>query len=681
MSVGWMLAVDFGTANTGAAIRWPDGRVDKVKLDPSSDTMPSAVVLTEGGWRVGQAALNARRSHPETFVGSPKARLGQEPTMLGTEVVSPVQITAHVFAEVRRRAVRAAGGTDPVRVVLTHPVSWGSARLSALREAARLAGFPAERIHLLPEPVAALHAHVTPWSLPVGSRVAVVDTGGGTCDVAILQTTDDPMPGKDLIVVAQEGDDRLGGNDLDDLLYTWVIDQLAATGYAHLVEMLRRPENLGAALALRDVVRSAKQDLSEHVTAPVAVAVAIGHETTLTITRDEYETLVAEPMRRAATLAARAMQVSGTTDLAALYLTGGTAYTPALARAVQTVTGILAAPLGDPKLAVAVGALRTPAAVLDTDQLRTIAADRLRQRQGPPSPQAPILHSGPIDTPMPPPARAVPAAGHTQPPAGPPPAASPEAPNPPAAPVVESRNDPIRVEIVSQPSTGRTGKVAVLVAVTLLAVLFVGGGIWWANRNPSEPTADATTTQSDRPADAAPQTDPTSNSPRTTTPGTDQDLTPTETAYPRLTGLDGALAAFPLAPGENPECKEGSGFGDSKDSIEQFNCSWPLRGGLVDPYYITLIRYKNADLGIDHFRNNYDTEAESTWSVDGAVRGPAFTSTPVPTTSSRYYTYCYDDVPYCVQILDLRDKGPDEALARFNFLSKNAADELLSGSG
>ncbi|MCL2422622.1 MAG: Hsp70 family protein, partial [Micrococcales bacterium] len=366
---GLVLAVDFGTSNTGAAIRFADGRVEKVKLGSATDTMPSAVVLTtslsrpatdaaaDKQWRVGQSALNARRTAPGTFVGSPKSRLGQEPMLFGDDLVSPAQMVAHVLTAVRRRAVSAAG-REPDQVVLTHPVGWGPARLDALCQAAVLAGFDADRVWLLPEPVAAFHAHHT-GDLAPGSRVAVVDIGGGTCDVAVVQTA----ASGGLVVVAQAGDDRLGGNDLDDLLVGWVTDQLSLSGRQHLVDALDDPDNLGDVLTLLDTVRAAKQDLSEYSSAPVAVSVG-AQETVVTVTRDEYEDLIAHAMSRTGTLLTRTLQDSQTTTLHGLLLTGGTAHTPALARALHQITGIMARPLGDPKLAVATGALRTPSHLL-----------------------------------------------------------------------------------------------------------------------------------------------------------------------------------------------------------------------------------------------------------------------------------------------------------------------------
>jgi len=338
-------------------------------------------------------------------------------------------------------------------------VRWGRSRLDALREAASLAGFATDRLTMLPEPIAALHAHIPPGSLPPGSRVAVIDTGAGTCDVAIIQTTDDPTPGKDLLLAAQDGDDRLGGNDLDNLLYRWVLDHLTASGRTDMVAALDDPEHLGAALTLLDAVRSAKQDLSEHTTAPIGVQVA-GQETTLTVTREEYEDLIAEPLSRAAALIAKAMSASSTTHLSGLYLTGGTAYTPALARALHQVTGILATPVGDPKLTVALGALKTPTAVLDPE-LDT-ATQHIMTRRPRPQTEA-TVPAPPFATASTPTA---PTAGTT--------AAYPASPlptNPPYAPPGYV-TDPAH-----HPPGSRRPRRPVIAAAVAVVLLLVGGGI------------------------------------------------------------------------------------------------------------------------------------------------------------------------------------------------------------
>ncbi|MCL2465920.1 MAG: Hsp70 family protein [Micrococcales bacterium] len=350
--MGWALTIDFGTVNTAAAWR-RDGQVEKVVLEPGSDTMPSAVVRTGSLWRVGQAAVNARRGNPDTFVASPKAHLGQEPVVLGDETVTPAELVSHVLKAARERAVRSVDGTEPDQLVLTHPEHWEPTRLAALHEAARLAGFRDEQVLTLPEPVAAVHGHTVPASLPAGSRMAVVDVGGGTCDVAVVETTHDAV-----VVVAREGDEQLGGNDLDALLYRWVTDQLSQAGRDDILEALDEPKNLAMVLTLMDIINGAKHDLSDHVDAPIAVSAGPGREVALTITRTEYEEVIAEPVGRVAALVTSALRSSGTEKITHLFLAGGTAYTPVLARALEPVTGILATSYGNPKLVTALGALR-----------------------------------------------------------------------------------------------------------------------------------------------------------------------------------------------------------------------------------------------------------------------------------------------------------------------------------
>ncbi|MCL2091149.1 MAG: Hsp70 family protein [Micrococcales bacterium] len=698
---GWILAVDFGTVNTGAAIRFADTRVEKVKLDPNSDTMPSAVVVTEGRWRVGQAALNARRTHPDTFIGSPKARLGQEPVALGDDMVSPAAIASHVLAAVRERAIRTAGGSAPDRLVLTHPVRWGRARLGALQEAAQSAGFAPDTIRLLPEPIAALHAHVPPGSLPPGSRVAVVDTGGGTCDVAVLQTTDDPAPGKDLLVVAQEGDDRLGGNDLDDLLYQWVLSQLRASGRQDMAAALADPEHLGAALTLLDVVRSAKQDLSEHTNAPIGVAVA-GHETTLTVTREEYEDLIAEPMARAGALTARALQASGTGSLAGLYLTGGTAYTPALAQALHKVTGILTAPLGDPKLAVAVGALKTPVAVMTPAQLAALAHQLTQQRQQQQPPPPPSSPPRPAPTQAQPPTHTPPPTQPTQPRQAasgppritPPPTPPPDrsgytstapgyaasTPPPPTAPTTPGYRPgpgpgapsyahgpgypaprptgptrPAQAPIGTRPSPGNGPKIALGVAVGLLALAVVGLGTWWfafrddggggggggvATTSPPEQTCwDGTTTTGDCPA---------------------------------FEGTAAALYAFkPKAGVDTSTCEPYSAY-TPRGWTEATICSTG-DGGVYISQWPTPQRAVTAFKGA-----NYEDNGQ--WrNKDGDEMGPwlvyDFGAQDADYTDSYLHVYCYADAPFCIEGVGTVDNATS-ATANFGVMTSSEAQAL-----
>ena len=676
---GWILAVDFGTVNTGAAIRFDDGRVEKVKLDPNSDTMPSAVVVTEGRWRVGQAALNARRTHPDTFIGSPKARLGQEPVVLGDDLVSPAQIASHVLVAVRERAVRAAGGTDPDRLVLTHPVRWGRARLAALQEAAQIAGFDGEAIRLLPEPIAALHAHVTPRSLPPGSRVAVVDTGGGTCDIAVLQTTDDPAPGKDLLVVAQEGDDRLGGNDLDDLLYQWVLDQLRASGRTDMATALADPEHLGAALTLLDVVRAAKQDLSEHTNAPIGIAVA-GHETTLTVTREEYEDLIAEPMARAGALTARALTASGTGNLAGLYLTGGTAYTPALAQTLHKVTGILTAPLGDPKLAVAVGALKTPVAVMTPAQLTALAHQLAQQRQQPAPPtQAPPTArqtSGPPPAPptapTPPPARQTTSGPPRVTPTAPPPSGpaytpnapgytAPKPPTAPAAPTVPGYAPtpaPAAPSYAQGPAypaprpgytaparpappgtgkgTGMGGKVAIGVLAGLL-VLGVVFGTWWIAFRDTSTTGGGGggTTPTSR-------TTPT-NRTQTQDPPADTCWDGSTTGQcPAFEGTAAAVHVFgPTKKADAEQCTRRTVSYLPSGSTFTTECYIAAESSSV-----TISQWPTAQAANAAFRDFGYTNNQKWTNQDGDSMG---TQWALEAGSTVFAANCYDDLPFCIE--------------------------------
>jgi len=348
-----VLAVDFGTSTTSAAMRVAGGLATKVKLDMAGDAMPSAVAYPDDNPRAGQSALHCRRSYPEVFVASPKACLGRGPVLLDGQKVPAPQVASHVLAAVRDRALAAAGGSTPATLVLTHPGWWAAGQLADLREAAVLAGFDAQTVRTVPASLAAGHALVSARLAP-GTRVVVVDVGGGICDVAVLEVGDRGQA--PLTVVANAGDDRLGGNTLDDLVFAALVARLAEDGRSDLADALAAPENRGEALVVLDAVRTARQVLSDYCDTTVVVA-AGGLEATVALTRAEYESLVAGPVAQISALVAQTVAQAGPGGPAGVYLTGGAGYTPVLMQAMAQVSDSLTFPSGDPKLAAALGAL------------------------------------------------------------------------------------------------------------------------------------------------------------------------------------------------------------------------------------------------------------------------------------------------------------------------------------
>jgi len=358
----WSLAIDFGTSNTAAAYL-SRGQVRSIRLESGSTLMPSAVMVSDDGYRVGRAAVNQQRLHPESFEAAPKKRLGESTILLGSGEVEPVKLVAEIFRSVRQKALAVAGGTEPTTVWLTYPDAWPSNRVQLLRHAAELAGFAPSSIRLVSEPIAAVQYYASETSLPEGARLAVFDFGGGTCDVAVLVRTPDPATGASFTVIGSEGDNVLGGTDFDERIYDWVIEQLEARGETQIAEQLVARSALRSRLSLRSSVREAKEELSSHASSVIPVVVG-DSETLVAITRTEYESIISNEIERALALGRRVLERTGTTpgSLDRLYLTGGSSLTPAIIRGLTELSGVTPATLDDPKLVVAQGALRTPLA-------------------------------------------------------------------------------------------------------------------------------------------------------------------------------------------------------------------------------------------------------------------------------------------------------------------------------
>src|SRR5216684_8389625 len=201
-----IVGIDLGTTNSEVAT-FVDDHVQVLGYE-RSNMLPSVVGLSPSGeLLVGEAARNQLVLYPERTVRSIKRRMGSGETVrLGERVFSPAEISALILKELAQWAARSFG--QPIhKAVITVPAYFSDAQRQATREAAELAGLEAVRI--LNEPTAASLA----YGAGMTQSALVYDLGGGTFDVSIVALEDEVTE-----VLASHGDNRLGGDDFNDLL-------------------------------------------------------------------------------------------------------------------------------------------------------------------------------------------------------------------------------------------------------------------------------------------------------------------------------------------------------------------------------------------------------------------------------------------------------------------------------
>lgn len=339
MSAGELtVAIDFGTTNTVAVAR-RDGSAPRVVSVDGAPSLPSAVFLGDDGRLVvGTDALRLGRSAPHRLELRPKARLDEDTLLLGDTTVDVLTAVRAVLSRVCWAAAQQMGG--PIdHLVLTHPADWGAVRMGRLPRAA--AGL-SSRLSLVPEPVAvAVRA-----GLADGAAVLVVDLGGGTCDAAVVRRN-----GAGFAVLACAGLPDLGGDDLDQR----IVDRMRTAS-----ERPTDAKALRAELLLRQDARAAKELLSRHESALLSVGAA----EPATLSRGEFEALVADDLLRVVELARRVAELSGVdrATLRAVHLVGGTSRIPRVTELLRAALELPVHPDPEPESGVAWGAVDLAAA-------------------------------------------------------------------------------------------------------------------------------------------------------------------------------------------------------------------------------------------------------------------------------------------------------------------------------
>ncbi|GAA3018918.1 type VII secretion-associated protein [Actinokineospora globicatena] len=344
------VAVDFGTSSTCVAVS-VRGREPQVVVVDGQPLLSSAVYAgSDGTLFVGQEAERQAALDPSRFEPHPKLRVDEAELLLGDLVIPVPQVFRAVLGRAVAEARRVAGGLAVDQLVLTHPADWGGVRTQVLRQAAT--GL-ANRVHLVPEPVAAAVFHAASFPGP-GRILAVLDLGGGTVDVSVVRTE----PNTTLFtVLSTKGNPSFGGADVDQLL----MEHLGrVVGHPEAWEALTQGRDLldrRRRRVLRQDVRGAKETLSRHTYAdiPLPSPFPDAH-----ITRDDLERLIAEPIGAAVDLTLAAVRDAGLVpaQLSGIFLVGGASRIPLVARLVAERTGVVPVTLDQPETVVARGALR-----------------------------------------------------------------------------------------------------------------------------------------------------------------------------------------------------------------------------------------------------------------------------------------------------------------------------------
>ncbi len=268
-----IVGIDLGTTNSLIGV-WRDGAAALIPNALGSVLTPSAVsVDADGSILVGMAARERLSTEPARSVAAFKRTMGTERvTRLGRQSFRPEELSALVLRALKADAERALG--HEVRdAIVTVPAYFGDAQRKATRAAGEIAGLRVVR--LLNEPTAAALAYGLHQEAPE-QRVLVLDLGGGTFDVSILELFEGIME-----VRACAGDNFLGGEDFVDAIMDGF---LAETGLP--------PRSRGVPLhaALRRAAEVAKRALSDAESHQM-VLVDKGRELRWTLTRDRFEQL------------------------------------------------------------------------------------------------------------------------------------------------------------------------------------------------------------------------------------------------------------------------------------------------------------------------------------------------------------------------------------------------------
>ncbi len=331
------VGIDLGTTNSAIAVL-EGGEPTIIPNAEGARTTPSVVAFSKTGEvLVGEIAKRQAVTNVDRTISSVKRHMGTDwTTEIDGKTYTAQEISARILQKLKRDAEAYLG--EPVtEAVITVPAYFNDAQRQATKDAGQIAGLKVERI--VNEPTAAALA----YGLEKGKEdelILVFDLGGGTFDVSLLEVGKDDDGFSTIQVRATSGDNHLGGDDWDQRIVNWLIDQVKAKTGADL------SKDAVALQRLKEAAEQAKKELSSATSTNISLQyLSMTADGPIhldeTLTRAKFEELTADLLERTKKPFRDVMAEAGVTvsEIDHVVLVGGSTRMPAVTEVVKELTG------------------------------------------------------------------------------------------------------------------------------------------------------------------------------------------------------------------------------------------------------------------------------------------------------------------------------------------------------
>ena len=329
--MGKIIGIDLGTTNSCVAVM-EGGKPVVINNAEGARTTPSVVAFTKTGERVvGEPAKRQAVTNADKTISSIKRHMGTDyKVTIDDKKYSPQEISAMILQKLKSDA-ESYLGEKVTEAVITVPAYFSDAQRQATKDAGRIAGLDVKRI--INEPTAAALSYGLDNEKE--QRIMVYDLGGGTFDVSIIEIGDGVIE-----VLSTNGDTRLGGDDFDQKLTDYMLQEFKNT------EGVDLSNDKMALQRFKEAAEKAKKELSSATTTninlPFITATADGPKHfDMNLTRAKFDELTSDLVERTVIPVQNALKDAGLTinDISKVLLVGGSTRIPAVQDKVKQLTG------------------------------------------------------------------------------------------------------------------------------------------------------------------------------------------------------------------------------------------------------------------------------------------------------------------------------------------------------